>query len=316
MNSRQPVTISAIIPAYNAEQTIARAIESAFLQEFANLEIIVVNDGSTDRTAAILDRYRDRIKVVNQPNRGAAAARNAGARVTAGPLLALLDADDEWLPGHLTRSAEALRRTPDAVLAYANFFAVPADGGPAVEIDASPSAPAASLSADIWRIPTSTVVMRKEAFDRVGGLDERFTGAGFEDTWLWLRLRELGPFEHLPEPLMKYDLRPYVQRSYKYESCRPLFERLVRERYGSAAKPLIAQARMITVSGGIQMALADLERGNRLQALAHLWTAMRIHPRGFWTCVTANAHRHRSRSRHIRNLLLGQPATIDSSARN
>lgn len=97
------MTVSLIIPVFNGEATIARAIDSALDQSFTGgLEIIVVNDGSTDSTAEVLTRYGQRIGVVNQENRGAAAARNAGATFSGGPVLAILENMSRVRPSTIT----------------------------------------------------------------------------------------------------------------------------------------------------------------------------------------------------------------------
>jgi glycosyltransferase involved in cell wall biosynthesis len=108
------VKVSTIIPTYNAERTIAQAIDSTLSPDFESHEVIVVNDGSTDSTPDILDMYRDRIQVVSQPNLGPSAARNAGARHSAGKYLAFLDADYLWLPGKLKAMVPALESNPSA----------------------------------------------------------------------------------------------------------------------------------------------------------------------------------------------------------
>jgi glycosyltransferase involved in cell wall biosynthesis len=90
--------VSVVIPVYNGEGTIAEALDSVFAQRFQDsFEVIVVNDGSTDGTRALLGKYGDRIRVIDQENAGIAAARNAAIRAAAGEYIALLDADDTWM---------------------------------------------------------------------------------------------------------------------------------------------------------------------------------------------------------------------------
>src|SRR5215831_13870333 len=90
---------SVIIPTYNRATCVGRAIESVLRQTFQDYELIVVDDGSTDKTAEVVRQYGERIVFVSQPNRGVSAARNAGVSRAAGDWVAFLDSDDEWLPG-------------------------------------------------------------------------------------------------------------------------------------------------------------------------------------------------------------------------
>src|ERR1700736_4120167 len=94
--------VSVIIPVRNGADTIARAIDSALAQDYeGSFEVVVANDGSTDRTAEILSGYGDRIKVATLEPSGVSAARNAAVNVARGEYIAFLDADDDWLPGKL-----------------------------------------------------------------------------------------------------------------------------------------------------------------------------------------------------------------------
>jgi glycosyltransferase involved in cell wall biosynthesis len=97
------VRVSVVTPAFNAAETIGAAISSVLGQTFRDVEVVVVDDGSTDQTAAIAEAYGDPVRVVRQENRGVAAARNRGIREAAGELIAFCDADDAFLPEHLER---------------------------------------------------------------------------------------------------------------------------------------------------------------------------------------------------------------------
>ena len=109
---------SAVIPAYNREHCIERAIESALAQTEPAAEIIVVDDGSRDATAARVRSYGDRVRYVHQDNAGASAARNHGVELTREPWIAFLDSDDYWLPEHLERIARAVRETQGCASLY------------------------------------------------------------------------------------------------------------------------------------------------------------------------------------------------------
>ncbi len=115
-------TVSVVIPAWNVEPYIARAIDSALAQTRAPDEILVVDDGSTDGTADIVRGYGDRIRYMHQPQTGAAEARNRGIEQATGRWVAFLDADDQWLPDKLARQMDLLARNPDIVWCYSNYF--------------------------------------------------------------------------------------------------------------------------------------------------------------------------------------------------
>jgi hypothetical protein len=110
-----PSAISAIIPVYNCATCLKRAIDSALLQNPRPLEVIVVDDGSTDETPQVAASFGERITLVRQPNAGPAAARERGVRIAKGKYIATLDADDYWLPGFFESCQRFLDGVPDAV---------------------------------------------------------------------------------------------------------------------------------------------------------------------------------------------------------
>jgi glycosyltransferase involved in cell wall biosynthesis len=126
MNSSAPsLAVSVLIPAWNAGHTIAETLDSVLAQTFADFEVIVVDDGSTDETAGIVRRFcaaDPRFTLVTQPNQGVAAARNLALDRARGEFVAFLDADDAWLPQKLARQLELFRQKPQANLVFTNYY--------------------------------------------------------------------------------------------------------------------------------------------------------------------------------------------------
>ncbi|MCH9023643.1 MAG: glycosyltransferase family 2 protein [Planctomycetes bacterium] len=118
----QPDTVSVVIPAYNIEDYITRAINSALAQTYPPHEIIVTDDGSTDRTAERIKQFGSKVRYIYQDNAGPSAARNTAIKVATGRWIALLDGDDEWLPEKLELQIELLRKYPDLVWADCNLY--------------------------------------------------------------------------------------------------------------------------------------------------------------------------------------------------
>ncbi len=116
------ITVSVVIPAYNAGKYIGRAIDSVLAQTHQADEIIVVDDGSTDNTAEAVQSYGEKIHFIRQENAGASVARNTGIEAATGEWIAFLDADDEWLPDKLKLQTEHLRRNPDLMWTTGNFI--------------------------------------------------------------------------------------------------------------------------------------------------------------------------------------------------
>jgi len=176
--------VSTIIPAYNAERYLAEAIESVLAQRHRPLEIIVVDDGSTDDTPAVAAAFEDSVVYVHQANSGPAVARNRGLRLARGDVIAFLDADDMWIPAKLELQLPRLAHDPSVsvVLGRKQFVygtALPA----ARQAVGGMSAPqmAASLGCGVFRRPV---------FDEVGVFDEALY---YCDDWDWfMRARELG----------------------------------------------------------------------------------------------------------------------------
>lgn len=131
MNAEQPPLISVIIPAYNYAHLLPRALDSVLAQWADDIELLVINDGSTDNTTQVLADYAQRypqVQVISQANAGAAAARNHGIRLAHGRYALLLDADDELLPEALASLRQTLQANPDAGLVLGAQLSVTADG--------------------------------------------------------------------------------------------------------------------------------------------------------------------------------------------
>ncbi|MBI4698013.1 MAG: glycosyltransferase family 2 protein, partial [Nitrospirae bacterium] len=122
--------ISIIMPCFNAERFISGSVASALGQTHKDIELIVVNDGSADRSLQILQGISDpRLKIIDQPNRGVCAARNRGLSEATGAYVAFLDADDTWKHDCLEKLHNALRSVPDAVAAYCGWQNIGLSGG-------------------------------------------------------------------------------------------------------------------------------------------------------------------------------------------
>jgi len=176
-------TVSVIIPAYNRAATIHRAIRTVLAQTFADYELIVVDDASSDPTRETVQKIPDgRVKlIVHEKNRGAAAARNSGMKAAAGKYIAWLDSDDEWLPLKLEAQLSALRKAPGEVKAcYCAYERVENDQS-VVYIPRSKDARSLYLTCDLG--PGSTLLFERAVLDTVGFLDETLTR--YEDAeWL------------------------------------------------------------------------------------------------------------------------------------
>jgi glycosyltransferase involved in cell wall biosynthesis len=234
-----------IIAVYNGAATIDRALRSVFAQTFADFEIVVINDGSTDETASVLSRHGDRIRVITQPNRGLSGARNAGARASAGEYLAFLDDDDEWMPTKLERCVPILDAFSDCALVYTLALKVDQQGLLMDPQNASEGRPDGAesptmqqLLANPWNVVPSQFVVRRDVFERCGGFHERFI-TSCEDRYFLLNAREYGHFRCVPEPLLRKTTRPLYPKALEREPECDLFVELVRARYGSSAHGLI-----------------------------------------------------------------------------
>lgn len=195
--------VSVVIPAYNADWCVGKAIDSVLAQGFRDFEVIVVNDGSTDDTATVLSAYGDAIRVVHQANGGLSNARNTGIRESRGELIAFLDADDWWLPGKLEKQMTLMESCPEVGFTSTTARVEDPDGrlvniwacaqwqGPfLVHLFGSNADVAGSGSA---------VIAKRSLFKQVGGFDESLRS--LEDIDMWMRLAAVAAYTCIEEPL-------------------------------------------------------------------------------------------------------------------
>ncbi len=213
------LSISVVIPTHNRAETLGRALDGVLAQTLAPLEVIVVDDASTDGTAAMIAARGDpRIRLIRHDvNRGAGAARNTGVAAAQGALIAFQDSDDDWMPGKLARQATMLASLPDE---YVAVFCTKIDYGRDRRSDARPERlrygprrvlcvpdplepfAGGDLHARLLRgnvIGPQTTLIRRTAFEAAGGFDARLRNN--EDWDFFIRLSEQGPIGFLDEPL-------------------------------------------------------------------------------------------------------------------
>ena len=202
MTASAPVSV--VIPVYNGARFVRDAIESVFAQTMPALELIVVDDGSTDETPEILGAYGDRIRVLRKPNGGVASARNAGTALARGEFVAFLDADDVWLPEKLARQMP-LFSDPEVALVYSGVRVVNERLRPVRDV--IPAAPERALINALCAEPppapiTMTGIVRRSVLNDIGGFDERLSTAADAD--FLCRVALGSRVDRIKEPLALY----------------------------------------------------------------------------------------------------------------
>jgi glycosyltransferase involved in cell wall biosynthesis len=198
--------VSIIIPAFNAGRTIDEALQSVFAQTYRDFEVIVVDDGSADDTSQRVERWGAQVSCIRVPNGGPARARNIAIAHARGDLVALLDADDIWLPRKLQRQVQYFERFPETGLLHTRNVVTPApvvvahntpDCEPLDAVDTPPAHCFADVFHCTYDVNTLTVMMPRSIVLEVGGFDER-RDVHVEDWDLYLRIAARYPFGYLP----------------------------------------------------------------------------------------------------------------------
>lgn len=196
--------ISVVIPTYNHGNFLPDAIDSARQQTYPNIEIIVVDDGSTDNTNQVVASYEDELVFIRQKNQGLSSARNTGIKAAAGNYIALLDADDYWLPSFLSTVAAYLNSDPEIGAVHSGFFFVDERGDklPQIGTETVPDNRMYDRLLDGEFFIPSSVLTRRSCFTRVGLFDEQLRAS--EDWDMWLRVARNYRFAGISEPLVNY----------------------------------------------------------------------------------------------------------------
>lgn len=276
-------TVSVVIPTYNAASLLPDAVEGVLAQTYPEVEVIVVDDGSTDETPEVMAQYEDAVRYIRKENGGSASARNRGIREAEGAFIALLDADDVWMPEKLERQMAQFDAHPDLMWSYTNWVLVDEDSEEPVYYAHQVME---CQGGDVLRpllgrlfIPPSTEVIRREVFDEVGLYDESELHRISEDWEFSLRVAERYPVGYVEEPLMKRRRHAGKKTStmdleHALRSRRAIIEKTV-HRNPDRLKDLLpsALANLYTKMGRKWM-----NREERGRALKHFLTALQHEP--------------------------------------
>jgi len=298
------MTVGVVIPTYNSAQVVTEAIDSILGQEPPPDQVVVVDDGSTDETASVLERYQGHLEYIRQPNRGPSAARNRGWSLLKTDATVFLDADDILLPGALA-SRLALLMVGNATWGFTEGLLQDASGSRQPFSTMYPPATTAGEGSNfpdlLCRnfITASAMIVQRSALESVGGLDESISGT--EDWDLSLRLAVRYPLRYCPEPTFVQRLGPNTHSRDR--------DRMDRMRYHTLVKTYRLYPNQVTVSGpsarrsvadahnGIGIALA--REGRWGEARPYLWTSVKLWPRQrrAWILLIRSLLLHRQRIR-------------------
>lgn len=214
--SLPPLTV--VIPVYNGENFLGETLESVLQQSCPAAEVIVVNDGSTDRTSSIAHGFDKRIRVLDRENAGVSASRNAGIVTASTDWVALMDHDDLWEREHLGNLARAIAQNPESDVCYSGGRELVSDSASGVFLlgEVMPFPTNEELPRMLMErcafIPSATALRRSTVL-AAGGFDSRYQN--LQDWELWLRLFHRGAkFIHTPEPTLLYRIHP-ASRTHK-----------------------------------------------------------------------------------------------------
>jgi len=285
--------VDVIIPAYNAARYLPTAIESVIAQTFEDWRIQLVDDGSTDNTAEVVARFLERLgpklNYIRQPNGGLPAARNAAIRHSTAEFLALLDADDVWLPCRLSESLEAFEGRPRVGLTYGFNQRIDPEGKIIDVADRRQKNGEGKIAPFLYMkkvdLPCPTITFRKVCIDEVGMFDETLRAT--EDRDLWFRIALRYEVALVPKVTALYRVSPNSMSS---DSGRMLQARLqfIEKHYGAPGCGMVA--RQIALSRVYKEQAEALLRGQqRWAALRTSLRALAMYPLDIGNIRTASS---------------------------
>lgn len=277
--------IVVVVPAYNPGPLLERAVRSVLSQDFADLECIVVDDGSNEALDHIVEIDPSRVRFHRQTNMGVSAARNVGVALTDSRFIAFLDQDDEWLPGKLTAQRDLHLRIPQASFCHTRFSWTSAKGeipSPPQDVDFE-----ASLAARI-HVCLSSVLVERIKHDTVGGHNPVL--AQHQDWDYLLRLMMVfGPAVAPDDVYVRYHVhelnasRNYEANALEGEAVRVLYETWARCRGEAGALAALKRGRRVAsrthAHQAIDEARGRIRAGDAGGAAHHLWQALRYNPK-------------------------------------
>ncbi len=272
---KNPPAVSVIIPCHNYGRFVSEAVTSALAQTCQPVDVIVVDDGSTDDTPDRLQAFGSRIRHIRQENQGVSAARNSGVGHSRGEWVAFLDADDFWHPQKLEVQFRSMQ-TLDGV----DFFGGPAPSKALPEA-LSALSPARKIGVRDFLVSTplglSSVVVRRECALAVGGFDREFSAAADRD--MWLRLAARYSAATIASPCWHYRLHAEQMN----RDPRRMFNELqkILRKFFAAHPRYREYERLAWAFVHFDAAIAYRESGSRWLALSHLLRSLASHPLGF-----------------------------------
>lgn len=191
--------VSVVLPTYNRAWSLKRAVDSVLLQDYPQIELLVINDGSTDDTAAILNEYDDSATVLHQENKGVSAARNHGIKKSSGEFIALIDSDDEWNKQKISCQVKFFLENPDAMVCQTQEIWIRNQRrvNPKNRHQ-KPDGMIFESSLHLCLVSPSAVMIRRGLFDVKGYFNEQFPVC--EDYDLWLRISCDTPVHLIDKP--------------------------------------------------------------------------------------------------------------------
>jgi glycosyltransferase involved in cell wall biosynthesis len=269
-------TVSVITATYNYGRFLAGALDSVLRQTFQDFEVVVVDDGSTDDTPAVVRRYLadPRVSYQRTDHVGQPAAKNAGIRLARAPLLAFLDADDLWLPGKLERQVALFRRRPRLGVAYTRRLLMDEDG---YDLEyPQPPLFRGRVLAELVRgnfVCFSSCMVRRRVLDRVGVFDEALPLAIDYD--LWLRIARRYAFDYVDAPLVRYRVGHASLSQRRVERLRT--EVRILKRHAAALPPCLVRAKLANIYSDVALFLREESRPRALPWYARALAAQPWH---------------------------------------
>ncbi len=273
-----PLRVSIVVPVYNGARYLAEALDSLLAQRYPALDVVVVDDGSTDKTPEILAAYSGRVRVLRQANKGQSAAMNLGWAHASGDVLSYLSADDRLRPDAVATAVDALCRYPEALAVYGDYGLMGPDSQ-ALSVVQAPDFDHRDVVSTATCPPGPGVFIRRTAHVAAGPWSE--TLRQMPDLDYWLRLGLLGPIVHVPEVLA--DFREHeASATFRAPSEARAEEAVVVYAgffsRGDLPPEVQALRRRSMAHAHLLTARAHLRAGRISRALAHLWRTALLSP--------------------------------------